>query len=401
MTSSGQNQNLDNLNSGDKKANKEVEQLVEPAGHFRIYLGSAPGVGKTYNMLCEARRRYERGADIVVGIVESHGRPNTEALLQGLPIIPRKLVQYKGKQFEEMDLVAILKRKPKVALVDELAHTNIIGSGPNEKRWQDVLQLLEAGIDVITTVNIQHLESLADTVQMFTGVTIQERVPDWLIRKANQVELVDSSPEQLRRRMLHGNIYSKERIEPALTNFFKLENLIALRELALRFVADETDEDLLRYISHHKVRTGNWETTERIMAGVTTKGKSEAVIRRAARMASRSKGDLHVVHVTAGDIVSESDHKIISNLKTLVEDVDGQWHELTGSDIAKTLVTFANENEITQIIIGSAGRNKVTGLITSKSIIAKILKYASKTNIDVHIISRLSMPADPETADNP
>lgn len=377
---------------------QEVEQLVEPAGHFRIYLGSAPGVGKTYDMLCEARRRYERGADIVVGIVESHGRPNTEALLQGLPTIPRKVVEYKGKQFEEMDLDAILKRKPKVVLVDELAHTNVIGSGPNEKRWQDVLQLLEAGIDVITTVNIQHLESLADTVRMFTGVAIQERVPDWLIRKANQVELVDSSPEQLRRRMLHGNIYPKERIEPALTNFFKVENLIALRELALRFVADETDENLLRYISHHNVKTGNWETTERIMAGVTTKGKSEAVIRRAARMASRSKGDLHVVHVGTGDIVSTSDQEIIANLKTLVEDVGGHWHELTGSDIAKTIVNFADENKITQIIIGATERNKITGLITRRSIIAKILKYASKTSIDVHIISRLSIPTDTETA---
>src|SRR5580692_4568289 len=239
---------------------------VEPAGHFRIYLGAAPGVGKTYAMLSEGQRRRGRGADIIAGFVESYGRPRTEELINGLEVVPRKVVEYRGSRLEEMDLDAVLRRRPKIALVDELAHTNVPGSGRNEKRWQDVLEILGAGISVITTVNIQHFESIADEVAHMTGAKVRERVPDWVVRKADQIELVDSSPEQLRRRMLHGNIYPQDRVPQALTHFFRTDNVIALRELALRFLADETDEELLEHLRRRQ--DGSlWETTERIMVG--------------------------------------------------------------------------------------------------------------------------------------
>ena len=273
---------------------------VEAAGRFRIYLGAAAGVGKTYAMLCEGQRRRERGADVVVAFVECHQRLHTEELIDGLEVIPRKAVEYRGSRLEEMDLDAVLRRRPQIALVDELAHTNVPGSGRHGKRWQDVLEMLDAGIKVITTVNIQHLESIADEVEQMTGAKVRERVPDWVVRKADQIELVDSSPAQLRRRMLHGNIYPKESVPQALAHFFRTDNLIALRELALRFLADEADEELLEHLRQHEPSV-LWETTERIMVAVTSEPGTDVLIRRAARMASRVKGELHVVHVIAGD----------------------------------------------------------------------------------------------------
>src|SRR5262249_43103635 len=230
--------------------------------------GAAAGVGKTYAMLCEGHRRRERGADVVIGFVECHGRRLTEELIEGLEAVPRKTVEYRGSRLQEMDLDAVLRRRPKIALIDELAHTNVPGSGPHEKRWQDVMDILGAGISVITTVNIQHLESIADEVEHMTGVKVRERVPDWVVRKADQIELVDSSPEQLRRRMLHGNISPKERVPQALTHFVRTDNLIALRELALRFLADESDEDLREHLRRREA-PAVWETAERILVAVT------------------------------------------------------------------------------------------------------------------------------------
>ena len=288
----------------------DATDVVEAAGHFRIYLGAAAGVGKTYAMLNEGQRRRGRGADVVVGFVECHGRRLTEELIDGLEVIPRKAVDYRGSRLEEMDLDAVLRRRPKIALVDELAHTNVPGSGRHRKRWQDVLELLDAGIDVITTVNIQHLESIADEVEHMTGARVRERVPDWVVRKANQIELVDSSPEQLRRRMLHGNIYPKESVPRALTHFFRTDNLIALRELALRFLADEADDELLEHLRRHESPV-LWETTERIMVAVTAEPGTDVLLRRAARMASRVKGELDVVHVSAGDGSRRGDRRSI------------------------------------------------------------------------------------------
>jgi two-component system sensor histidine kinase KdpD len=220
---------------------------VEAAGNFRIYLGAAAGVGKTYAMLNEGHRRMSRGTDVVVGFVECHGRKLTEDMIEGLEVVPRKQIDYRGSSLAEMDVDAVIARHPEVALIDELAHTNVPGSGRNAKRWQDVMDIRAAGINVITTVNIQHLESIADEVEHMTGAKVRERVPDWVVRKADQIELIDSSPEQLRRRMVHGNIYPKERVATALNSFFRIDNLTALRELALRFLADETDEDLLEH----------------------------------------------------------------------------------------------------------------------------------------------------------
>ena len=281
-------------------ADTDTAREVEPAGHFRIYLGAAPGVGKTYAMLSEAQRRRGRGADVVAGFVEAYGRPATEALINGLEVIPRKVVDHRGILLEEMDLDAVLRRQPEIALVDELAHTNVPGSGRHGKRWQDVLDILGAGINVITTVNIQHLESIADEVEQMTGTPVRERVPDWVLRKANQIELIDSSPEQLRLRMLHGNIYPKNKVPQALTHFFRTDNLIALRELALRLVADESDEELLEHLRRHQPQV-LWETTERIMAAVTPAPGTDVLLRRAARIASRYKAELDVVHVIVGD----------------------------------------------------------------------------------------------------
>jgi two-component system sensor histidine kinase KdpD len=271
-------------------------------------------------MLSEGQRRRIRGADVVAGFVETYGRPGTEALLNGLEVIPRKAVDYRGTRLQEMDLDAVLRRRPEVALVDELAHTNVPGSGRHDKRWRDVLDILGAGIDVITTVNIQHRESLADEVEQMTGTPVRERVPDRVVRKANQIELIDSSPQQLRRRMLHGNIYPENKVPQALTHFFRTDNLIALRELALRFVADESDEELLGHLRQHQPQVP-WETTERIMAAVTTAPGTDALLRRAARIALRYKAELEVVHVISGDTGLTGDHQPAGRLQELAADL--------------------------------------------------------------------------------
>src|SRR6516162_725655 len=232
-------------------------------GKLRIYLGAAPGVGKTYAMLNEGGRRKSRGTDVVVGYVEPHERPNTVAQLRDLEVVPRKKIEYRGQTFEEMDVDAILARKPAQALVDELAHTNVPGS-KNAKRWEDIQELLDAGIDVISTVNIQHLESLNDVVQGITGIVQRETIPDAVVRAADQVELVDMAPEALRRRMAHGNIYAADKVDAALGNYFRVGNLAALRELALLWVADKVDEGLQDYRERHGIAQP-WETKERVV----------------------------------------------------------------------------------------------------------------------------------------
>ena len=370
----------------------DMADTVEEAGHFRIYLGSAAGVGKTYAMLSEGRRRMRRGTDVVIGFVECHGRALTEECMDDLEEVPRKEVTYRGAVFEEMDLDAVLRRRPKVALVDELAHTNVPGSGRNDKRWQDVFELLEAGIDVVTTVNIQHLESIADAVERMTGTKVRERVPDWVVRKASQIELVDSSPESLRRRMLHGNIYPKEKVPQALTHFFRTDNLIALRELALRFLADETEEELLEHLKRHEFNV-LWETTERIMVGVTTATGTDAIIRRAARMAARIKADLHVVHVTGGDRPVDGDR--VAVLRQVASDVGAQWHEEQADDPGAALMDFARRHQITQIVLGSSQRSRWQELMGGGSIVRKVQRLAGSEDIDVHIIARRRMPEEP------
>jgi len=363
---------------------------VEPAGHFRIYLGAAPGVGKTYAMLSEGQRRRGRGADVVGGFVESYGRPLTEALIAGLEVVPRKAVDYRGTRLEEMDLDAVLRRRPEVALVDELAHTNVPGSGRHGKRWQDILDILAAGISVITTVNIQHLESIADEVEQMTGARVRERVPDWVVRKADQIELVDSSPEQLRRRMLHGNIYPKDRVPQALTHFFRTDNLIALRELALRFVADDSDEELLEHLRRHQPQAP-WETTERIMVAVTGAPGTDMLLRRAARIAFRVKAELNVVHVIVGDTSPPTDGRPIDELRQLAADLGARWHQMEDDDPARALLSFAREHEITQIMIGSI-QHSWWHITDAGPIVRRIIHEADMFGIDVHLIARRELP---------
>ncbi len=372
-------------------AREDATDVVEAAGRFRIYLGAAAGVGKTYAMLNEGRRRRARGADVAVGFVECHGRQHTEGLLDGLEIIPRKLVEYRGSRLAEMDLDGVLHRHPEIALVDELAHTNVPGSGRNEKRWQDVMAILDAGISVITTVNIQHLESIADEVEHMAGVKVRERVPDWVVRKADQIELVDSSPEQLRRRMLHGNIYPMDRVPQALTHFFRTDNLIALRELALRFLADETDEELLEYLRQQGSQSV-WGTAERIMVAVTGAPGTDVLLRRAARIAARVKADLEVVHVITGDETRPGGQRSVERLSELTADLGGHWHEIHDDDPVRSVIAFARQHQITQIVIGSSRRSRWQQLTGGGSNVGRIIREAGAFGIDVHVIARREAP---------
>jgi two-component system, OmpR family, sensor histidine kinase KdpD len=375
-------------------AKDDSEESVEPAGKFRVYLGAVAGVGKTWAMLDEGWRRYKRGADVVIGFVETHGREHTAQQIRDLPVVARKVCQYRGTTFEEMDLAAVLARKPEVALIDELAHTNVPGSGPHEKRWEDVLEILEAGIGVISTVNIQHLESVADAVQQITGVTVRERVPDWVVRRADQTELIDSSPEALRRRMLHGNIYPPEKIPNALNSFFQYQNLVALRELALRFVADETEEELLGYlVARHPDIV--WDTAERIMVAVTTAEGTDGVLRRAARIALRAHADLQAVYVVGDDSSRPASKEALVQLKRLCEDLGAKWHEIKGDDPAPALVQFAKDNQITQIVLGASRRSRWEQMTSRPSVVQRVLRFARQAGVDVHVIARYGKNAPP------
>jgi len=299
-------------------------------------------------------------------------------------VIPRQRLTYRDAEFEEMDVDAIVARHPQVALIDELAHTNVPGSGRHEKRWEDVLEILDAGIAVISTVNVQHIESLADAVERITGVGVRERVPDWVVRRADQIELIDSSADQLRRRMLHGNIYPEHKVPAALNGFFRAENLVALRELSLRFVADETEEELLEYLRTKGAAGELWETTERIMVAVTGAPGNASVIRRAARIAARIKADLIAVHVISGDDASRASTK---ELEELVAAVGGRWQTLEGDDVAKTIFAAAIDQQITQIVVGTSRLTRWQSM-TRGSVIQQILRMASENDIDLHVIAR-------------
>jgi two-component system sensor histidine kinase KdpD len=347
-----------------------------------VYLGAAPGVGKTFAMLNEARRRRDRGTDVVVGFVETHGRVRTQEQIGDLEVIPRQLIEYRGSQFEEMDVDAILARNPQQVLVDELAHTNVPGSR-HEKRWQDVEELLAAGIDVISTVNIQHLESVNDVVERITGVEQRETMPDEVVRRADQVELVDMSPEALRRRMAHGNIYKPEKVDAALSNYFRPGNLAALRELALLWVADKVDESLQQYMEDHGI-TAAWETRERIVVALTGAPGGEHLIRRASRMATRSKGDLLGVHVRAGEGLAGPPPGALERHRRLLEDLGGTYYEVVGAEAAASLVGFARNEHATQLVLGSSRRSRWSE-ITRGSVINRVVRESG--DIDVHVIS--------------
>jgi two-component system sensor histidine kinase KdpD len=356
-------------------------------GALRVYLGAAPGVGKTYAMLQEGQRRAERGTDVVIGFVETHGRAKTEAAIGGLEVVPRRTISYGGLSVGELDLRAILARRPEIVLVDELAHTNVVDpADPNAhpKRWQDVEALLDGGIDVITTVNIQHLESLNDVVAQVTGVRQTETVPDRAVRAAEAVELVDMSPQALRRRMAHGNIYRADKVDTALSHYFREGNLAALRELALLWLADRVDEGLDRYRDQHRI-VGTWATRERVVVGLSGGRESQALIRRAARIASRTGGgEWLAVYVTRRDGLTGVSPTSLDTLRTTAEELGGSFHAVVAQDPADGLLDYARGVNATQVLIGASRRGRLSTVLrpgVGETVIAR------SGDIDVHVVS--------------
>ncbi len=360
-----------------------MADVDERRGRLTVYLGAAPGVGKTYAMLGEARRRCERGTDVVVGYVETHGREHTEAQLEGLEVVPRRTLVHRGSTFTDMDTDAVIARRPAVVCVDELAHTNVPGS-LHEKRAQDVEQIRAAGIDVITTVNIQHLESLNDEVERITGVRQQETVPDEVVRTADNIQLVDMSPEALRRRMAHGNVYRPENVDASLTSYFRVGNLTALRELALLWLADRVDDALDDYRRAHRIQE-TWPAKERIVVALTGGPESETLIRRGARLAQRAAGsELLAVHVIATDGLGATDEKRISRAQQLVASLGGTVHTVVGEDIPAAVVDFASGANATMIVVGVSRHGRMNRLFTGTTGDRIALLAGS---IDVHLVT--------------
>lgn len=353
-------------------------------GRLRVLLGAAPGVGKTYAMLEEGRRLLADGTDVVIAVVETHGRAATAALVEGLPIVPRRSVAHRGVELSEMDLDAVLARAPRVALVDELAHTNVPGSA-HEKRWQDVQQILDAGIDVITTVNVQHIESLNDVVEQITGVTQRETVPDAVVRAADQVEVIDLAPQSLRDRLAAGVVYPAERIDAALSNYFRLGNLTALRELALLWLADEVDSALRTYRAEQGI-SGTWQARERVVVALTGGPEGETLLRRGARIAARSAGgELLAVHVSSQDGLRAAAPGALAAQRELIESLGGTYHQVVGDDIPRALVEFARSVNATQLVIGVSRRGRLKAALTGPGIGATVIRESG--DIDVHIVT--------------
>jgi two-component system, OmpR family, sensor histidine kinase KdpD len=353
-------------------------------GTLRIYLGAAPGVGKTYAMLNEGRRRAARGEDVLVGFVESHGRQRTADQVGDLEVAPRAQLRYRDAVFEEMDLDAVLARRPELVLVDELAHTNIPGCR-HEKRWQDVEELLDAGIGVITNLNIQHLESLNDVVEEITGVVQRETIPDEIVRRADQLQLVDLAVETIRARLSRGDIYPAERIDAALGNYFRAGNLAALRELALLWIADRVEEGLAEYRVRHGI-SETWETRERVLVGLSGSADGDHLVRRAARMAQRMNADVIAVHVRpqTGLVSSSAEH--LEQQGRLVERLGGTYREVAGADIGETLVDTARLLNATQIVIGAREQSSWNEFLYG-SVDGTVIRR-SGVGLDVHVIAK-------------
>jgi two-component system sensor histidine kinase KdpD len=366
-------------------------------GRLRVYLGAAAGVGKTYAMLNEGRRRKERGTDVVIGYVETHKRPQTVAQLGDLEIIPRQKVAYRGITLEEMDTRAIIERQPEVALVDELAHTNVAGS-KHPKRYQDVQDLLEAGIDVVTTLNVQHLESLNDLVASITGVRVRETLPDRILDQADEVELIDIAPYALRQRMKHGNIYPPERIQPALDNFFREGNLTALREIALRQTAEKTESQLEAYMVGHHIEQP-WTATERVMVAFDARPRSRQVIRDAWRLSHSLHADFFAIHIESTGYQgllkrftfflrhglrvrrSRVEHReFLTDLARFAEDLGAVTVQIRSKDVASALIREANARHITQLVLGLPARTRWEELL-SGSVINRVLRLNSEMRI--------------------
>ncbi|MGV8858717.1 ATP-binding protein [Rhodoglobus sp.] len=364
-------------------------------GRLRVLLGAAPGVGKTYTMLEEGKRLLDEGKDIVVAVVETHGRAGTAAMVQGLEIVPREVVAHRGVELNEMDLNAVIERNPEIALVDELAHTNAPGS-VHEKRWQDVEALLDAGIDVLSTVNIQHIESLNDVVKQITGAPQRESIPDAVLRSADQIEVIDLAPQALRDRLAAGRVYPAERVDAALSNYFRLGNLTALRELALLWLADEVDSELKNYRAEKGIDS-KWEARERVVVALTGGHEGDTLLRRGARIAARSSGgELLAVHVIRQDGLRGTHPHAIAQQRALVEKLGGTLNEIIGDDIPRALVDFAKSVNATQLVIGVSRRSRLHAALSGPGIGATVIRESG--DIDVHIVThsaaggRLALP---------
>lgn len=352
-------------------------------GRLKVFLGYAPGVGKTFSMLSEGIRRRARGEDVVVGIVETHGRAGTADLAGKLDEVPRRAVEYKGTLFTEMDTDAILLRAPKVAIVDELAHTNVEGS-QFTKRYEDVLHLLEHGIDVLSTINVQHVESLTPRVQALTGIAVREQVPDWVLDRADEIVLADLTPEALVTRMRRGDIYPAERVERSLANFFRRGNLIALRELALQRVTRAVDRTLDDYVRRKRLG-GEWALTERIAVCVSANVQARDLIARGARMAEALSAELYVLHVE-GEQDSEPDRKrALESALQLAQNLGANVQLLKGKDTAQTTAAFVRDYRITQAIVG---RSATHGLRSYLYYFALQRFMAEAPHVDLHIVTQ-------------
>lgn len=353
-------------------------------GRLRIYLGMAPGVGKTYAMLMEGHRRKERGTDVAIGFAETYGRPKTIEAIGDLEVVPRKKIPYKGVTLEEMDTEAVIRRHPDVALVDELAHSNAPGSR-YEKRWQDVEELLKHGITVISTVNIQHLESIADIVESITGVPVRERIPDHVVDKADEMELVDMAPHALRQRIRHGNVYPPQRAEQALHQFFREGNLAALRELALRKVATAVEQDLEKYMRQHGIEAA-WPAGERVMVCVDERPSAQRLIRRGWRIADRLQAELMAVFVETpkwAQASPEAKRGLEENFR-FAEDLGAKMVRVTGQDVAEELARVAHQQNAGSIVIGHTHRSRLQSLLQG-SIVNRLLRLAS--DVDVIVVA--------------
>jgi two-component system sensor histidine kinase KdpD len=368
---------------------KTPEQWLEQtapekkAGIFKLFLGYAPGVGKTYNMLSEAIRRSKRGEDVVIGVVEAHGRKGVAELISQLQAVPRKKLEYKGTVFEEMDVDAIIARRPQVVLVDELAHTNIEGS-KHRKRYEDILEILEAKIDVLSTMNIQHLESVTPTVQTVTGIQVRETVPDWVLERANEVVLADLTPEALQTRMRRGDIYPVERAEKALSNFFRAGNLLALRELALRHVTHSVDRSLEEYLQRKRIDQ-NWGVAERVVVCISSNPASQQLIARGARMAHGLDADFYVLHIETGKGRAEDRNASLAVNIRFAENLGAKFFQVQGSNVARAVGEFIREHKITQVIFG---RRAVHGWRKYLYLNAIQRLLAQATAVDIHIVTQ-------------
>lgn len=364
----------------------------EQQGRLKIFLGAAPGVGKTYEMLLSGKKRRQEGVDVVIGIVETHGRAETEALVEGLELVPRKMVAYRGRELPEMDIDAILARRPQLVLVDELAHTNAEGSR-HTKRYQDVEELLSRGIDVYSTLNIQHLESLNDVVAQITHVRVRETLPDSIVDRADEVELIDLTPKDLIQRLKEGKVYMRDAADRALQHYFAEGNLTALRELALRRTAQRVDDQMLNYMQSHAI-AGPWAAGERVLVCVNEHPASFGLVRYAKRAADRMQARWSAIHVetTRYHHLSEKERDRIGEALRLAERLGGDAVTLPGNSIATDLIDYARANNITQIIIGKSNRSRWFELLHG-SVVRDLVRASG--NIGVHVVAGAQVKEDP------